>query len=168
MIFIYPGSFDPVTLGHVDLMTRGAKLADKLIVAVLDNPHKQPLFSIEERMDLLRDAVKDIGNIEVTAFSGLLTRFANERGVSAILRGLRDGEDYINEARYAWFNRFLGGDVETIFLPASPAFSQVSSRIVREIAAYAAPAQDGVSDPLLQWVTPKTAAVLRSKFMTKG
>ncbi|MCL2202967.1 MAG: pantetheine-phosphate adenylyltransferase [Defluviitaleaceae bacterium] len=167
MIALYPGSFDPVTLGHVDMVRRVAGLAEQVIVAVLDNPHKTPLFSAGERMGLLRGALGDIPGVEVAAFSGLLAAYARQRQVTAIIRGVRDGEDWAGEARYAWHNRLLDGGVETLLLPASPAFSHISSRIVREAAAHIY--RLGLADgPLRQLVPPEVCAALMEKYITKG
>jgi pantetheine-phosphate adenylyltransferase len=167
MVLLYPGSFDPVTLGHVDIIRRAVGLADKLIVAVLDNPHKTPLFTVKERMEFLRDTLYDIGGVEITAFSGLLAEYARMRDVSAIIRGVRDTEDFITEARYAWHNRLFDGGVETLLIPSSPAFSPISSRIAREAAAYIYPA--GLDEaPLRQLVTPMVCDAFKQKYLTKG
>ncbi|MCL2189016.1 MAG: pantetheine-phosphate adenylyltransferase [Defluviitaleaceae bacterium] len=166
MIALYAGSFDPVTLGHIDIITRGAHLATRLIVAVADNPHKMPLFSVQERIALLRDALHGI-EVEITAFSGLLAEYARQRNVTAILRGLRDGDDFASERRYAWHNQLFDGNIETIFLPASPALSMVSSRMVREAAQLIVRA--GLNDSALDaLVPPNVCTALREKFIAKG
>ena len=134
MTLIYPGSFDPVTLGHIDIALRGAKMATRLIVAVLDNPNKKSLLSTEERVALLQDTLGNVGNIEVDSFCGLLAEYAKQKGVTAILRGLRSPGDFESEARYSVYNRLFSGDIETIFIPASPSLSFISSSIVREAA----------------------------------
>jgi len=133
MTLVYPGSFDPVTLGHIDIATRGAKLCTRLIVAVLDNPNKNPRFSTAQRTALLEDALGHITNIEIAAFSGLLVDFAKSNQATAILRGLRSASDAETEARYAASNAALA-DIDTVFLAASPQFSFISSSIVREAA----------------------------------
>jgi pantetheine-phosphate adenylyltransferase len=167
MIALYPGSFDPVTLGHVDIIRRAAGLAERLIVAVLDNPHKGPLFSVAERVALLRDALRGIEGIEIAAFSGLLAEYAGQRNVTVIIRGLRDTEDYISEARYAWHNRLFDRQPETLFIPAGPAFVHISSRIAREAAGLIYPA--GLDDSALrQLVPPAVCAALKEKFIPRG
>jgi pantetheine-phosphate adenylyltransferase len=164
---IYPGSFDPVTLGHIDIIRRAAKLADRLTVAVLDNPRKKPLFSVAERVAFLHDALDGVEGVEITAFSGLLAEFARQRGVTAIIRGLRDAEDYTNETRYARNNRLFKGNIETLFIPASPELSHISSRIAREAAAFILPA--GLDDAALRQLVPNAVrAALREKFTKKG
>jgi len=137
MTLIYPGSFDPVTTGHVDIAKRGASVAGGLIVAVLDNPKKKTMFSVKERVMLLQSVFENVPGIEVDSFSGLLAEYAVKRGAKAILRGLRNPNDFENETRYASYNSQLSGGIETIFLPSNPALSFVSSSIVRELMAYA-------------------------------
>jgi len=136
MTILYPGSFDPVTLGHIDIAVRGAKIATRLIVAVLDNTNKKPLFSAKERISFLQDALGHISNVEIDSFSGLLVEYAKQKNVTAILRGVRSPGDVENEARYAVFNRLLSelNNIETIFITASPSLSFISSSIVREVA----------------------------------
>ena len=156
MILLYPGSFDPVTLGHVDIARRGAKLASRLVVAVVENPNKKTLFTLEERLALLREEFCGCENIEVDAFSGLLAEYAGAKGADAILRGLRTPGDFESEGRYAVYNRMLG-NVETIFLPASPELSYISSSIVREASAYT---DDSAFDKM---VSPAVRAALKEK-----
>ena len=137
MTLIYPGSFDPVTLGHTDIALRGAKIATKLVVAVLDNPNKKALFSVEERVAFLQDALGHVGNIHIGSFSGLLVDYAGRQSATAILRGLRSPGDFESEGRYAICNRLLSASgLETIFITASPSLSFISSSIVREAAFY--------------------------------
>jgi pantetheine-phosphate adenylyltransferase len=144
MTLIYPGSFDPVTLGHIDIAIRGAKIADRLIVAVLENTNKSSLFSTTERVAFLQSALKHVSNIEIDSFSGLLAEYARQKSAAAILRGLRSPADYENEARYSVYNNMLSAGnsietnsgIETIFLTASPSLSYISSSIVREAAFY--------------------------------
>jgi pantetheine-phosphate adenylyltransferase len=120
----------------MDVIHRAVQLCEKLIVAVLDNPHKVPLFTVTQRVQLLQEALQDMKNIEIASFSGLLAQFAQQQAVHAIIRGVRDSEDCLNEARYAWHNRLFGTHLETLLLPASPAYAHISSRIVREAAAH--------------------------------
>ena len=130
---IYPGSFDPVTNGHLDLVTRGAKLFDRLVVAVLRNSAKNPLFSVAERVEMLREGTAALGNIEVATFEGLLVDFARQQGAQAVLRGIRAISDYEYELQMAHMNRRLHPEVETIFLMPDAQYSYVSSRLVKEV-----------------------------------
>ena len=135
MTLIYPGSFDPLTLGHVDIALRGAKLAERLIVAVLDNTNKKPLFTAVERVVFLQNALGHIDNIQIESFCGLLAEYANQKNATAILRGIRSPGDFESEARYATCNSILSkNNLETIFITASPSLSFISSSIVREAA----------------------------------
>ncbi|HEX6896801.1 MAG TPA: pantetheine-phosphate adenylyltransferase [Bryobacteraceae bacterium] len=133
VVAIYPGSFDPITTGHLDLIQRASVLFDKLIVAILRNDQKQALFSVEERTDMLHEALKDISNIEVASFDGLLVSYAAERGATVILRGIRAVSDYEYELQMALMNRRLAPEIETVFLMAGEAHSFISSRLVKEV-----------------------------------
>ncbi len=135
VIAIYPGSFDPFTNGHLDLIERSTHLFDKLIVAVLRNEEKRPLFSVEERQAMLREVLAGYPNVEVDAFDGLLVDFAARKGASVILRGIRAISDYEYELQMALMNRRLHPEIETVFLLASEAYSFISSRLVKEVAA---------------------------------
>jgi pantetheine-phosphate adenylyltransferase len=132
---LYPGSFDPITNGHLDLIDRGAKLCDHLIVAILRNEEKQPLFSVEERMEMLREVVRVYPNVEVDSFNGLLVDYAKQKGATAILRGIRAISDYEYELQMALMNRRLCPTVETVFLMASEAYSFISSRLIKQVIA---------------------------------
>jgi len=132
-VAIYPGSFDPITTGHLDLIQRASVLFDKLIVAILRNDQKQPLFSVDERIDMLHEALNDISNVEVASFDGLLVTYAAERGASVILRGIRAVSDYEYELQMALMNRRLAPEIETVFLMAGEAHSFISSRLVKEV-----------------------------------
>ena len=132
-ISIYPGSFDPLTNGHLDLIERGAKLFDRLIVAILRNEGKTSLFTVEERTEMLREAVKKLENVSVESFDGLLVRFAAEKGARVILRGIRAVSDYEFELQMALMNRKLHPELETVFMLPGEAYSYVSSRLVKEI-----------------------------------
>lgn len=130
---IYPGSFDPITYGHLDLIERGSRLFGRLVVSILRNDKKQPLFDVEERMEMLREAVAGYPNVEVDSFHGLLVDYAARRGATAILRGIRAVSDYEYELQMALMNRRLQPDIETVFLLAGEAYSFISSRLVKEI-----------------------------------
>ena len=132
-IAIYPGSFDPITNGHLDLIERGARLVDRLIVAILRNDSKQPLFTVEERMEMLGEVVGRFSNVEVDCFDGLLVDYASSKNATVILRGIRAISDYEFELQMALMNRRLGPDIETIFLMAGEAYSYISSRLVKEV-----------------------------------
>ena len=130
---IYPGSFDPITNGHLDLIVRGCCLFDKLIVAILRNETKQPLFSVEERIEMLREVVYCYPNVAVDSFEGLLVDYAAENGATVLLRGIRAISDYEYELQMALMNRRLRPDIETVFMMASEAHSFISSRLVKEV-----------------------------------
>jgi pantetheine-phosphate adenylyltransferase len=130
---LYPGSFDPITNGHLDLIDRGAKLCDHLIVAILRNEEKEPLFSVEERMEMLREVVRTYPNVEVDSFNGLLVDYAKQKGATTILRGIRAISDYEYELQMALMNRRLCPTVETVFLMASEAYSFISSRLIKQV-----------------------------------
>jgi pantetheine-phosphate adenylyltransferase len=131
---VYPGTFDPVTFGHLDLVERGRKHVDKLIIAILRNEDKQTLFTVPERTAFLRSAVAPWSNVAVDDFDGLLVDYAKRTGASLILRGLRAVSDFEYELQMAMMNRRLAPDLETAFLMPNEAFSYVSSRLVREVA----------------------------------
>lgn len=135
IIAIYPGSFDPITSGHLDLIARGSRLVDRLIVAILRNEAKKPLFSVEDRAEMLAEVVKPYANVEVGMFNGLLVDYASERGANMILRGIRAISDYEYELQTALMNRRLQPGIETAFLMASEAYSFISSRLVKEVAS---------------------------------
>lgn len=136
MIGIYPGSFDPITNGHLDIMTRAVKLTDKLIVAVLENNNKQPLFTIEERTDMLRCCVDDMPNIEIMSFDGLLMDFAQQQGAAFVIRGLRALSDFEAEFAMAGINKHIAPEIETVFLMTSTKWSYLSSSLIKELAKF--------------------------------
>lgn len=136
-IAIYPGSFDPVTHGHLDVITRAARLFDRVIIAVANNSAKQAMFTPEERVRLLRESVRGEemeGKLEITHFRGLLVEFARERGATAIIRGLRAVTDFEYEFQMALMNRKLSPDIETVFVAAREEYTYLSSRIIKEVA----------------------------------
>ena len=132
---IYPGSFDPITNGHLDVIARGSRLADRLIVAVLRNDSKKPLFSVEERIEILQEVVKPFPNVEAGSFDGLLVEYAASRGANMILRGIRAVSDYEYELQMALMNRRLKPEIETAFLMAGEAYSFLSSHLVKEVVS---------------------------------
>lgn len=132
-VAIYPGSFDPITNGHLDLIERGSKLFDRLIVALLRNETKEPLFTIEERMEMLREVVHVYPNVEVDCFGGLLVDYASAKNASVLLRGIRAISDYEYELQMALMNRRLRPEIETVFLMSGEAYSFLSSRLVKDV-----------------------------------
>ena len=136
-IGVYPGTFDPITLGHMDIIRRGAKLVDRLIIGVTTNPSKSPMFSVEERLSMVRREVANVqGAIEVVAFDALLMKFANDQKASVIVRGLRAVADFEYEYQMAGMNQQLNSEIETVFLMADVALQPIASKLVKEIAIY--------------------------------
>ncbi|MGD0299763.1 MAG: pantetheine-phosphate adenylyltransferase [Bryobacteraceae bacterium] len=133
VVALYPGSFDPITNGHLDLIQRGSALFDKLFVAILRNDEKQALFSVDERIEMLSEVVQGYPNVEVGSFDGLLVEYAANCGASVIIRGIRAVSDYEYELQMALMNRRLRPDIETVFLMASEAHSFLSSKLVKEV-----------------------------------
>jgi len=134
VLAIYPGSFDPVTNGHLDLIERGSKIFMRLVVAVLRNADKAPMFTLAERMEMLRESTRGYPNVEVDSFDGLLVDYAQRLGARVLLRGIRAVSDYEYELQMAMMNRRLQPDLETVFMLPAEAYSYVSARLVREIA----------------------------------
>ena len=132
---IYPGSFDPLTNGHVDIIHRGAKLFDRIAVAILLNVEKSPLFTVAERVDIAREVFRDIPNVEVDTFDGLLVEYARRKRAGVIVRGLRAISDFEYEMQMALMNRNLNPEVETVFMMPAEPYTYVSSRLVKEVAA---------------------------------
>jgi pantetheine-phosphate adenylyltransferase len=149
ILAIYPGSFDPVTNGHLDLIERAAKIFDRLIVAVLRNVDKAPMFTLEERVEMLREATRPWANVEVDVFAGLLVDYAQKHNASIILRGIRAISDYEYELQMAMMNRKLGPNLETVFMIPAEAYSYLSSRLVREIARLGGPVE-GLVPPAVE------------------
>jgi pantetheine-phosphate adenylyltransferase len=133
---LYPGTFDPPTNGHLDLIERGSKLFDHLTVAILVNPVKNPLFTVEERVEMLEEATGPLGNVSVATFDGLMVGFAREVGATAVLRGIRAISDYEHEFQMALMNRRLAPEIETVFLQPAGRYSFVSSRMVKEVFSF--------------------------------
>ena len=147
-IAIYPGSFDPVTNGHLDLIERGSRMFDRLIVSILRNENKQPLFSVEERMEMLAEVVEHFPNVEVDSFEGLLVDYAHEKGAGVLVRGIRAVSDYEYELQMALMNRRLRPEIETVFLMAGEAFSFLSSRLVKEVISLGGNIHGLVPEPI--------------------
>lgn len=133
-IWVYPGSFDPITLGHENIIERGAKLCDVLYVAVLDNPNKSPMFTTDKKIDLIKKCTSHIPNVVVECFNGLLVDYANNKKANAILRGIRNVGDYEYEQNMSVLNKKLNENVDTVFICADPEFRCISSSSVKEIA----------------------------------
>lgn len=160
MIAIYPGSFDPITNGHLDLIERGSRLFGKLVVSILRNETKEPLFSVAERVEMLREVVRPYPNVEVDSFHGLLVDHAAHLGATVILRGIRAISDYEYELQMALMNRRLGPGIETVFLMAGEAYSFISSRLVKEVF--------GLGGNISGLVPPSVEARLRDRIPVGG
>ncbi|MFS0727793.1 pantetheine-phosphate adenylyltransferase [Paenibacillus sp. 1P07SE] len=159
-VAVYPGSFDPVTLGHLDIIHRAAKQFDKLIVAVLNNTSKNPLFTVEERKELLRQATDDLDNVEVDSFRDLLVRYMRSRDAGVIVRGIRSVTDFEYELQLASTNRHLDEGIETIFMTTNPKYSYLSSSIVKEIAQF--------EGEVRELVPPHVEQALRDRFRERA
>ena len=153
---LYPGTFDPPTNGHIDLIQRGAKLFDHLVVAVLNNPGKNPLFTVEERVEMLRESISGLSNVSVATFDGLMVDFARQQGASAVLRGIRAISDYEYEFQMALMNRRLAPEIETVFLQPAGRYSFVSSRMLKEVFSF--------GGEVTGLVPPNVLKRLRSRF----
>ena len=136
MIAIYPGSFDPITLGHLDIIQRGDRLFEKVIVAVLCNPSKSPIFALEKRVEQIRLCTQHLPNVEVASFTGLTTDYARQRNAGVLLRGLRVLSDFEKELQMAHTNKTLWANIETVFLATSNEYSFLSSSVVKEVAKF--------------------------------
>ena len=132
---VYPGSFDPLTNGHVDIITRGARIFDRIIVAILINAEKAPLFGMDERLEIAREVFKDFPNVEVDTFGGLLVDYVERRRAHVIVRGLRAVSDFEFEFQMALMNRRLNGKIETVFMMPAEQYSYISSRLIKEVFA---------------------------------
>ena len=149
-VALYPGSFDPVTNGHLDVLFRARRLADRVIVAILENDEKKPLFSVEERIEMIREIVGEDPSVSVRSFSGLLVDFAAQTGATLLVRGLRAISDYEYELQMALMNRRLAPSIETVFLIAKEEYSYVSSRLIKEVARLGADVSGLVPDSVLR------------------
>ena len=156
---VYPGTFDPMTLGHLDIIRRGAHLVDRLVIGVTTNPSKSPMFSVQERLDMVRRETADIAGVTVVDFDSLLMDFAEREGAGLILRGLRAVADFEYEYQMAGMNQQLNDRIETVFLMADVSLQPIASRLVKEIAVYG-----GAID---KFVTPAVAADVAAKLKRK-
>lgn len=157
VLAIYPGSFDPVTNGHLDLIERGVKIFDRLVVGILRNLDKDPLFSLDERVEMLREVTRPWPNVEIEVFSGLLVDYARLRQANVILRGIRAVSDYEYELQMALMNRKLNPELETVFMMPALSYSFLSAKLVREIAQH--------GGPLKGLVPPAVEERLRAKVL---
>ena len=158
-IAVYPGSFDPATYGHIDIIRRAGSLFDEIIVGVLNNSAKSPLFSVEERVNILKRVTEDVPNVKIEAFSGLAVNFAKDCGAQVIVRGLRAVTDFEYELQMAQTNRVLAPDIDTMFLTTSLEYAYLSSTIVKEVNAF----QGDIS----KFVPPFVAEALQEKYKQK-
>ena len=157
---VYPGTFDPITLGHMDIIRRGAKLVDRLVIGVTTNASKSPMFSVEERLAMVRRETSDLGaGIEVVAFDSLLMDFAEKVGASIIVRGLRAVADFEYEYQMAGMNQQLNNRVETVFLMADVALQPIASRLVKEIALYGGRIDRFVPERVVQEVVARVEKI---------
>jgi pantetheine-phosphate adenylyltransferase len=154
-IGVYPGTFDPITLGHLDIIKRGAHLVDRLVIGVTTNPSKEPMFTVAERMEMVRREVADMPGVNVVEFDSLLMDFAEREGASLILRGLRAVADFEYEYQMAGMNQQLNDRIETVFLMADVSLQPIASRLVKEIARY--------GGSIVKFVTPAVAADVANK-----
>jgi len=154
-IFVYPGSFDPVTYGHLDIIDRAEKICDKLIVAVLENRSKTPVFTVEERVSFLKDVLEDRADIEIATFSGLLVDFMKEKKATTIIKGLRAVSDFEYEFQMALLNKNLDSDIETLFMMTNIKYSYLSSSAVRELAGHGGNIKDLVPDIIIDRIYKK-------------
>ncbi len=159
-IAVYPGTFDPLTLGHLDIIKRGARLVDTLVIGVTTNPSKSPLFSTEERIAMVEREAGDIVNLKVVAFDSLLMDFAEAQGAGMIIRGLRAVADFEYEYQMAGMNQQLNDRIETVFLMADVCLQPIASRLVKEIARY--------GGDIRKFVTPSVAAAVAERMPHKG
>ncbi|MGN0371378.1 MAG: pantetheine-phosphate adenylyltransferase [Enterocloster sp.] len=162
-IAVYPGSFDPVTLGHYDIIKRTAKMFDKVIIGVLNNSTKSPLFSAEERVNMIKEVTRDLPNVEVRSFEGLLIDFVRQCGASVVVRGLRAITDFEYELQMAQTNRVMAPEIDTIFLTTNLKYSYLSSSIVKEIAGYNGDISEFLHPCIMEKVRQKLAARAESR-----
>lgn len=158
---VYPGTFDPITLGHMDIIRRGAKLVDRLVIGVTTNPSKSPMFTVEERIEMVRREIEGMGgDIQIVSFDSLLMDFAEREGAAVILRGLRAVSDFEYEYQMAGMNQQLNDRVETVFLMADVSLQPIASRLVKEIALY--------GGDIAKFVPPRVAADVAARVEQVG
>ena len=157
-VAVYPGTFDPLTNGHVDIIQRGAALFDRIVVAILTNPAKTPLFTVDERIKMARGVFQSQPDVEVDTFEGLLVEYARQRQASVIVRGLRALSDFENEMQMALMNRHLSTTIETVFMMPAESYTYVSSKLVKEVHALGGSVQGLVPDLVKARLAEKTAA----------
>src|SRR5262245_4319553 len=158
---VYPGSFDPLTNGHVDIITRGARLFDRIVVAILVNAEKSPLFTMEERVDIAREVFRDVPNVEVDTFNGLLVDYVERRKAQVIVRGLRAVSDFEYEFQMALMNQRLNGKIETIFMMPAEQYSYISSRLIKEVFSLGGRVQGLVPELIEERLREKVSGVRR-------
>ncbi len=156
---VYPGTFDPITLGHLDIIRRGAHLVDRLVIGVTTNPSKEPMFSVAERIEIVRREVIDVPGVTVVEFDSLLMDFAESQGASLILRGLRAVADFEYEYQMAGMNQQLNDRIETVFLMADVSLQPIASRLVKEIARYGGAIDKFVTHAVARDVAAKLKAI---------
>jgi pantetheine-phosphate adenylyltransferase len=154
-IGVYPGTFDPVTYGHIDIIKRSLKVFDKVIVAVAPNPQKAPLFDINERVFMIQEATRGLKNLEIEQFQGLLVEFVKRQSGTAVIRGLRAVSDFEYELQMALMNRKLDPEVETVFMMPSEEYTYLTSSIVKAVASYGGEVKDFVPDVVLKKLKEK-------------
>ena len=159
-IAVYPGTFDPITNGHTDLVSRAAKVFPKVIVAIAESPHKKPLFTLEERIEMSRTEMASMGNVEIVGFSNLLVEFVQQLGASVIVRGLRAVSDFEYEFQLASMNRHLAPKVETLFLTPDEEYGFISSTLVKEVAR--------LGGNVSSFVSPAVAQAMAQRFGQQG
>jgi len=159
-VAVYPGTFDPVTNGHTDLVTRAARVFPKVVIAIAESPHKKPLFSLEERIRLTRNEMANLDNVEVVGFSNLLVEFVQQIGGSVIIRGLRAVSDFEYEFQLASMNRHIAPDVETMFLTPDEDYSFISSSLVKEVAR--------LNGDVSEFVCKDVQSAMRERFAELG
>jgi pantetheine-phosphate adenylyltransferase len=156
---MYPGTFDPITNGHNDLVRRACRIFDKVVVSIAANPNKTPLFTLDQRVELARTVLADVPNVEVSGYTGLTVDFARKNGLNVIVRGLRAVSDFEFEFQLSTMNRHLSDQVETVFLTPTEQFNFISSTLIREIAS--------LGGDIREFVHPVVAAAVRDKFVRK-
>ncbi len=154
-INLYPGTFDPITNGHMDMINRAVKFSDKLVIGVLNNPSKVPFFSVEERIEMIKEVTDGLGNIVVDSFSGLLINYVKRNDIDAVIRGLRATTDFEYEFQMAQMNRKLYSQMETLFLMTKSDYSYISSSLVKEVFMFGGNIEDLVPEKVIEYMKKK-------------